>query len=138
MITIIAGSRDLVAAAPERERRNRGLAIAQRAVELSGFEITEVVSGRARGADTAGEDWALVNGVPCAMFPADWSLGKSAGHRRNCDMAAYAQALIAIWDGTSRGTKHMIETARKRGLHVFVYYPAKDTFERFEPEGSLF
>jgi hypothetical protein len=29
-------------------------------------------------------------------------------------------ALIAVWDGKSPGTKHMIETAKARGLPVFV------------------
>lgn len=36
-------------------------------------------------------------------------------------MADYADALIAIWDGESRGTANMIEEAEKRGLKVFVY-----------------
>jgi hypothetical protein len=43
-------------------------------------------------------------------------------------MADYADALIAIWDGKSRGTKHMVETARYRGMKVFIH-EAKPTFE---------
>jgi hypothetical protein len=36
-------------------------------------------------------------------------------------MSEVAEALIALWDGQSRGTKHMIETARKKGLRCYVY-----------------
>ena len=36
-------------------------------------------------------------------------------------MANYADALIAFWDGNSKGTKHMIELAKSRGLKVYVY-----------------
>lgn len=85
-------------------------------------EITEVVSGKARGADSYGETWAHLIGLPIKEFPADWkTFGRSAGYRRNTDMADYADALVAIWDGHSKGTKHMIDLARSRGLRVFVY-----------------
>lgn len=54
-------------------------------------------------------------------MPADWDLyGKSAGFKRNVQMAKYADALVAFWDGVSSGTKHMIETAQKMGLDVRV------------------
>ena len=94
------------------------------AIEEYGFEITEVVSGYARGVDTVGEAWSIVNGLGYATpFPADWDrFGKSAGYRRNEEMADYADALIAVWDGESRGTKHMIDIARRKGLEVFVYF----------------
>jgi len=87
-------------------------------------EVTEVVSGTARGVDQGGELWASVQGRPVKRFPADWdTYGKSAGHRRNAEMAKYADALVAIWDGKSRGTANMISEARKRGLVVFIYLP---------------
>jgi len=35
-------------------------------------------------------------------------------------MAEYADALVAFWDGKSKGTKNMIETARKLGLKTEV------------------
>ncbi len=92
------------------------------AVEESGFNITEVVSGMARGADMLGEEYANVNNLPVKRFPADWSkYGKSAGYKRNQEMAKYADALIAIWDGQSRGTGHMIDIATEAGLKVHVF-----------------
>lgn len=86
-------------------------------------DISVVISGTARGADQHGELWAKENGIPVERLPADWkSFGKSAGFIRNKKMAQSANALVAVWDGASHGTKHMVDTARKSGLRVFVYY----------------
>ena len=115
MRVIIAGSRSIDDPIDIRQ-----------AVRQSGFIVSEVVSGGARGADRLGEYWAEENGVPCQRFPADWeTFGKPAGIIRNVAMAKYADALIAIWDGRSNGTKHMIDTATGHGLQVFVYQPGK-------------
>jgi hypothetical protein len=81
----------------------------------------EIVSGRARGADRMGERYASENGLKVHLFPADWEgLGKKAGYIRNGEMAEFSDALVAFWDGKSRGTKHMIDLARKHGLKVRV------------------
>jgi hypothetical protein len=88
---------------------------------LDSFEISEVVCGGANGADECGRRWAIDRGIPVKMFPADWGKhGKAAGPIRNREMAEYGERLIAFWDGQSRGTKNMIETARGLGLEVFV------------------
>jgi glycerophosphoryl diester phosphodiesterase len=88
---------------------------------LSKQTEVEIVSGTAKGADLLGERYAADRGYPVKKFPADWDrYGKSAGYRRNAEMAEYADALIAFWDGTSRGTKHMIDLAHERGLKVRV------------------
>lgn len=112
MKTIIAGSRTI----------DTYTAVAL-AVARSGWatEISEVVSGGARGVDALGERWALEHGVPVARMPADWKAhGKAAGPLRNEQMAVYADALIAIWDGASTGTADMITRARAHGLRVYV------------------
>ena len=84
-------------------------------------EISEVVCGGARGADERGQLWAYDKGIPVKMFPADWNkYGKSAGIKRNIQMAEYADMLIAFWDGKSPGTKHMITEAKRRKLIVHV------------------
>lgn len=72
-------------------------------------KITEIVSGGARGVDALGERLARERGLELARFPADWSLGKGAGHIRNKDMAKYTDIAIILWDGHSRGTRNMIE-----------------------------
>lgn len=80
-----------------------------------------IVSGKARGADSLGEQYADTYGLAVKEFPALWNeYGKSAGYRRNVEMANYADALIAFWDGKSKGTKHMIDIALDKGLLVQV------------------
>lgn len=111
MKVIIAGSRSITK-----------YSYVLRAIRESNFEITEVVSGTANGVDRLGETYANLKQIPCERFPADWNnYGKYAGPRRNNEMAKYADALIAVWDGHSSGTKNMIELARKWGLKIFVY-----------------
>ena len=92
----------------------------KKAVNASGFNITEVVSGKARGVDTLGEQWADENGIPVKPFPAKWGRGMNAGHIRNGEMAEYAHALIALWDGKSTGTADMIKKAHAKNLYVYV------------------
>ena len=111
MKTIIAGSRGIT-----------DLSIVRQAVIHCPWEITRVVSGTARGVDQLGEAWAADLGIDVDRYPADWKAhGRRAGYLRNEVMAENAGALLAIWDGESRGTKHMIDIAQKRGLKVFVY-----------------
>jgi hypothetical protein len=92
------------------------------AIEESKFTITEIVSGTARGVDTDGEYYARCNKLPLKQFPANWNLyGKAAGYIRNKEMALYADALVAVWDGKSPGTKNMIETMKSLNKPVYVY-----------------
>jgi hypothetical protein len=108
--TIIAGSRGIV-----------DYIFVEEAIKESNFCIQEVVSGTARGVDKLGEGYAIKHCIPLTRFPANWDKhGKSAGYIRNSQMADYADSLIALWDGKSKGTKHMIDDAKKKGLNVFV------------------
>jgi hypothetical protein len=84
--------------------------------------LIEVISGKAKGADTLGEQYAKANGFTIKEFPANWSKGKSAGDERNKAMAEYADACICFWDGRSKGTKHMIDLATAQGLPVRVIF----------------
>lgn len=75
----------------------------------------EIVSGGAKGADSFATQFADIHWCAYKEFPADWdNYGKSAGAIRNAEMAEYADALIAFWDGQSRGTANMIEQMQKR------------------------
>lgn len=85
------------------------------------FDITRVISGasksqvqmfldkrRVGNPDIFGAWWAILNDVPVDYYPADWEkYGKSAGPIRNSEMANHADALILIWDGSSRGSRDM-------------------------------
>ena len=82
----------------------------------------EIVTGLARGPDSYGKEWAIENGVPYHEFPAKWDkYGKSAGYKRNQEMAEFSDVLIAFHLNNSRGTMHMINLAKKHGLKVKVY-----------------
>jgi hypothetical protein len=94
-------------------------------IEESGFCVGEVVCGGASGADEAGRVWALNTDVPVVEFDpsrpeetqTDYSWdedGSAAGPKRNTEMVKYADRLIAIWDGSSPGTRNVIETAQER------------------------
>ena len=85
--------------------------------------ITEIVCGGATGADELGEVYADQNSIPVKSFPADWvKYKKAAGPIRNREMAQYADVLIAVWDGKSRGTKNMIEEMNKLMKPVFLIW----------------
>lgn len=97
------------------------------AIKDSGFEITEVISGSARGADLLGERWAEENGVKLTRMPAQWvKYGKRAGPLRNEEMARYAApdgCMIALWDGESSGTQNSISLAQQYKLKLYVKKP---------------
>lgn len=110
MRTIIAGSRHC-----------SDIKYLLKALEECGWTPTTVISGAAPGADLLGEMWAMDHKVPIEKFPANWAkYGKSAGMVRNREMARNAHALIALWDGVSRGTSNMIRLATERNLKVHV------------------
>ena len=80
-----------------------------------------IVCGLARGADRLGEQYGKERHYDIDYYPADWDqYGISAGYVRNAEMANNADALVAFWDGESKGTKNMIELARKRNLQVRI------------------
>ena len=86
--------------------------------------VNEVVSGTANGVDKAGEEWFdHINGVDdkiLTKLPADWGqYGKSAGHIRNAEMAAYADALLLIWDGESKGSANMKLQMKKLNKPIY-------------------
>lgn len=90
-------------------------------------ENVEIISGGARGADSLGEQLADSYGLKLTVFPAQWNTyGKTAGMIRNKEMADYAikdsdkAILFAFWDGQSRGTKGMIDIAKRCGMEVIV------------------
>ena len=106
MKLIIAGGRDYRFTPKDIERLNN----------LK--NITEVVSGGARGADAQGEQWAAEQGIPVKVFKADWKqYGRAAGPKRNQAMADYAHALAVFAGG--QGTENMFKNAQKNGL---VFY----------------
>jgi hypothetical protein len=90
--------------------------------QLLGYPFSEIVSGTASGVDSIGAKYGKSACIPVKEFPADWNkYGRRAGYLRNAEMVKYADALIAIWDGKSRGTKHAIDLAFHKGIPVYIF-----------------
>jgi len=84
-------------------------------------ESLMIISGKARGADACGEQYASEHEYELLPMPAEWDkYGKSAGYRRNDEMAAVADGAVVFWDGVSRGSRHMIDIAKARGIPLRV------------------
>jgi len=119
MKVIVAGTRTIECAGTVGE-----------AIRESGFNVDELVSGTCAGVDQTAEALAALHGIPVKQFPPDWKThGKAAGPIRNRQMAEYADALVAVWDGESRGTKNMIDEMKKLGKPVHVYVVREDDAE---------
>ena len=84
-------------------------------------EPLEIVSGGAKGVDALGERLAKDYGHYIAIFPAQWNKhGKAAGYLRNKEMAEYADGCIVMWDGQSKGSKHMWDLAKEYKLKCML------------------
>ena len=115
MRVVVSGSREWGRIPEERER------VYERLVALPPDTI--VLHGNARGADEIADQAARYLRLKREPHPADWRmLGRRAGIVRNVQMLdTQPDLVIAFWDGESRGTDHMIQTARKRGIPVEVH-----------------
>lgn len=114
MRTVIAGTRAIC-----------DYEVLKQAISESGINITKVLSGDARGVDKLGIQWAREHNIPVQRFKPVWydnegNFKRWAGFDRNTDMAKACEALIAVWDCRSKGTKHMIDAATRMGRMVFV------------------
>lgn len=99
-------------------------AVVSQAVEKSGISPTQIISGGARGVDRFAGEYAAAKGIEFTEYLADWDkYGKRAGFIRNYAVVGAADAVIAVWDGESSGTKHSIDLARSSGKPVFVTGP---------------
>ena len=75
-------------------------------------KISLIISGGAKGADYLAEIFAKENSIPIKIFVPDWDkYGKKAGYLRNVDIIKACDAVVAFWDGKSKGTEHDIKLA---------------------------
>ena len=121
MRIIIAGGRDF------KDYRRLKLVVEH---NVQNLDCIEIICGEAKGADTLGKQLAVSKGWTVHSYPANWErYGKAAGYRRNEEMAKHAEALIAFWDGKSKGTKHMIDSMLLlRKPVVIVFHKVSDYF----------
>ena len=80
-----------------------------------------IFSGGCKGADEIGEKYAEDNGFELKQFYADWrKYGRAAGPKRNEEMVKQCDLVICFWDGKSKGTKSLIQFAKKYGKTVMT------------------
>lgn len=114
---VVAGCRDYCNYDEARKYINECISAIEEKSEIV------IVSGGAKGADMLGERYALENGLMLERYSADWkTYGRKAGPLRNKQMAEICDMVICFWDGNSKGTRSMIELAKKKNKKVFVKY----------------
>jgi len=86
-------------------------------------EISNIISGGAKGADSLGEEYANFWQIKFTVFRPNWTRhGKSAGFVRNQQIVNACDMVIAFWDGISKGTKDTIDKARVAKKPTFIIY----------------
>ena len=89
-------------------------------------EVTEIVSGGAKGVDTSAREYAISHGINLTEFLPEFKKdGRSAPIKRYISIIEYADLVLAFWDGNSRGTKFVIDNCKNRGIPVKVFVPTK-------------
>lgn len=85
-------------------------------------EVTEIVSGGARGIDTSAREYALKNNIKLKEFLPEYEkYGRSAPLKRNIQIIDYADMVLAFWNGKSRGTKFVIDNCKRIGKRVKIF-----------------
>lgn len=89
--------------------------------------VTEIVSGGARGIDTCAKEYAISNGIKLTEYLPEYEkYGRSAPLKRNITIIECADLVLAFWDGTSHGTKYVIDNCKRRGIPIKVFVPISD------------
>ena len=89
-------------------------------------EVTEIVSGGAKGVDTSAREYAISHGIKLTEFLPEYKkYGRSAPLKRNITIIENADLVLAFWDGNSRGTKFVIDNCKNRGIPVKVFVTTK-------------
>ena len=84
--------------------------------------VTEIVSGGARGIDTCAREYAIAKGLKLTEFLPEYSrYGRGAPLKRNLQIINYADSVLAFWNGQSRGTKFVIEHCKAQGKPIRIY-----------------
>ena len=85
-------------------------------------DTSEIVSGGAKGIDTCAEQYARNRNIPIKIFLPEYEkYGRGAPLKRNLQIIDYADTVFAFWDGTSRGTKYVIDKCQEKGKPIKIF-----------------
>ena len=84
-------------------------------------ETTEIISGGAKGIDACAREYALTHGLRLTEFLPEYNrYGRAAPLKRNEKIVAYADVILAFWDGSSHGTAHTLKEAERQKKKTVV------------------
>lgn len=84
-------------------------------------DVTEIVSGGARGVDECAKKYAQENAIKYVQFlPQYDKFARAAPLKRNEQIIDYCDEVLAFWDGKSRGTKFVIDRCKKMDKKIKV------------------
>lgn len=87
-------------------------------------DTTEIISGGAKGIDTCARNYALAHNIKLTEFLPEYDkYGRSAPLKRNITIVQNADMVLAFWDGSSHGTKFVIDNCKQMEVAVKVYLP---------------
>ncbi|MBR6651392.1 MAG: hypothetical protein IKL36_08310 [Clostridia bacterium] len=93
--------------------------------------ISEIVSGRAKGIDICAREYALRNNMTLKEILPDYKrYGRGAPLKRNLEIIKYADIVVSFWDGKSKGTKYVIDNCYKKGKKITVYIVEGETVRK--------
>jgi hypothetical protein len=98
-------------------------AVVYDAIINSPWEPSVLIHGDASGVDKIADRYARLHKIDTDVHPVpEWvweKVGRKAGPMRNDYMVQQADALVAVWDGESSGTKDAMQQAESEGLPVY-------------------
>ncbi len=85
-------------------------------------ETEEIVSGGAKGIDNCAREYALANRIKLTEFLPEYEkYGRGATIVRNKKIVEYADVVVVIWDGKSKGTKSVLNFCDKLRKPVYIH-----------------
>jgi len=109
----IVGSRTL--------RQKEVLQVIGQVITKAKNKIDTVITGGANGVDSIAEYYAKNHNIGVEVYYPVYSRhGKRAPLIRNNEIIKNSNAMLAIWDGESKGTKYTTDKAKKAGMAVMV------------------
>ena len=93
-------------------------------------EVSEIVSGGARGVDTKAREYAEENNIKLTEFLPEYNRYKrGAPLKRNIQICEYSDRVLAFWDGKSRGTKFVIDYCKNNNIPIEIILVNATQFE---------
>jgi hypothetical protein len=83
-------------------------------------QITDLITGGAKGADRMAEEWAKAHNIPVTLYLPQPKYGKGQFSQRNKEIVDNCDYVIAFWDEKSKGTKHVMDLCQKRNKRLLM------------------